>query len=184
MPSLLLEGIPLETLIWLLPIAFFIHDGEEIATMERWVRKHKEHLRSNAVSRLWDLNKNMTVQFAIAVLLLGSIISCVALFAALNYRANGTLNTLYCGLLSVFLLDGLKHVGLYIMLKRYTPGVITAAFVEIPFAGYALYRFYDHGMIYDRTIAIGLGIALPLTLFAVWASLTLGRILAPSRGQP
>ncbi|WP_052759634.1 HXXEE domain-containing protein [Paenibacillus sp. DMB20] len=183
MPSFLQEGVPLEALIWLLPIAFFIHDGEEIATVERWVRKHKDHPRIASVRPLLNLNKNMTVQFAVAVLLLGSIISCVTYFAAGNYRVNGTMNTLYCGLLAVFLLDGIKHVGLYFMLKTYTPGVITAAFVEIPFAGYALYRFFDHGMIHGSTIAIGLVIALPLTLLAVWASLTLGRMLAPSRGE-
>lgn len=30
-------------MLWLLPVVFFIHDGEEIATMEWWLRKNKNN---------------------------------------------------------------------------------------------------------------------------------------------
>ncbi|EFU39215.1 hypothetical protein PVOR_25583 [Paenibacillus vortex V453] len=57
---------------------------------------------------------------------------------ALHFEPDSGLNALFTGFVAVFLLDGVKQVGASIALKAYTPGVITAALLEIP---YGIYTF-------------------------------------------
>lgn len=176
------ELIRLEVLIWLLPAVFFIHDGEEIITMEKWLRKHKDQPRI-AENRIYNWEKNITFQFTVAVLLLGSLLFLATCFAAGDFENSGKLHPLFVGIIAILFLDGIKHVGYTVMLKKYTPGFITAGLVEIPFTAYALYRFYDAEMIDIITVGIYVAVELPLILFLVWAGLTLGRRVAPYRKQ-
>lgn len=143
------ELIRLEVLIWLLPAAFFIHDGEEIITMEKWLRKHKDQPRI-AENRIYNWEKNITFQFTVAVLLLGSLLFLATCFAAGDFENSGKPHPLFVGIIAILFLDGIKHVGYTVMLKKYTPGFITAGLVEIPFTAYALYRFYDAEIRHER----------------------------------
>ncbi|MEF3307128.1 HXXEE domain-containing protein [Paenibacillus sp. GYB003] len=181
MLSTIAESSGLEALIWLLPIVFFIHDGEEIATVEKWLRNNKAHPRIAAERRLIDWDKNVTVQFATAVLLLGSALMLAAYFAAKSVDGGGPAIAVFTGAVAVLLLDGIKHVGISVALGTYTSGVITAALVEIPYAAYALYRFCEAGAANFATIATGFAFALPATLIFVWGGLSLGKTVAPYR---
>ncbi|MGV2805325.1 HXXEE domain-containing protein, partial [Clostridium perfringens] len=99
-------------MLWLLPVVFFIHDGEEIATMEWWLRKNKNNSvlsKISPVSTPWD--KNITLQFTFAVLLIGFILTSVTAITALNFEIGSPFNALFAGFVTVFLLDGGKHVG-------------------------------------------------------------------------
>ncbi|WP_223260524.1 HXXEE domain-containing protein [Paenibacillus ihbetae] len=175
----------MEMLLWLLPIVFFLHDGEEIATMERWVRSNKDNPSLSSISSVrirWD--KNLTFSFTFAVLVLGLVLSSITWHAAVRYEAAGSTPFLYAGFVAVFLLDGIKHVGATMLTRKYTPGVITAALLEIPFGAYALYNLFHLKMIDLPALALGLAIAVPVTLFLVWSGLTLGMRLAPVRNMP
>ncbi|MDL1164134.1 HXXEE domain-containing protein [Paenibacillus sp. 843] len=169
-------------MLWLLPVVFFIHDGEEIATMEWWLRKNKNNPRVSPFSPVsipWD--KHITLQFTFAVLLIGFILTSVTAFTALNFESSSPFNALFAGFVTVFLLDGVKHVGASIALWAYTPGVITAAILEIPYGIYALYRLLHADIINMTSLALGTIIALPITLVLVWTGLTLGKRIAPFR---
>lgn len=169
-------------MLWLLPIVFFIHDGEEIATMEWWLRKNKNSpwiTKFSPVSIPWD--KNITLQFTIAVLLIGFVLTSVTVLTALTFDIGSPFNGLFAGFVTVFLLDGVKHVGASIALKAYTPGVITAAVLEIPYGIYALNRLLSSGIVDATAFAMGTLIAMPLILFLVWFGLTLGKRIAPHR---
>lgn len=169
-------------LLWLLPVVFFIHDGEEIATMEWWLRKNKNSpwiTKFSPVSIPWD--KNITLQFSFAVLLIGSILTCITFLTARTFDIGSPFNGLFAGFVTVFLLDGVKHVGASIALKAYTPGVITAAVLEIPYGIYALNRLLSTGIVDATAFAMGTLISLPLILFLVWFGLTLGKRIAPHR---
>ncbi|GAB2687642.1 hypothetical protein GCM10027018_07820 [Paenibacillus thermoaerophilus] len=170
------ELISLEVLIWLLPAAFLIHDLEEIVTTEKWLRKLKDQPRI-AENRMFDWEKNITFQFALAVLLLGSILLPVTWLTANHFENSGNLHPLFVGINAILFLDGLKHVGYTFMLKKYTPGFVTAGLVEIPFTAYALYRFYGAGKLDLAAAGISMAVELPLVVFLVWAGLTLGRRL-------
>lgn len=183
MVSLLNELLSLSTLIWLLPLTFFIHDGEEIVTMEKWLRNNQDHPRIAVENRLLDWNKHITLQFTVAVLLLGTILCLITYVTSELYAKSGELNVLFTGLVAILLLDGVKHVGFSLALKKYSSGVITAIFAEIPYGVYALYRFYDAGAIDVMKILYGIAIGLPLTIFLVWLGLVLGRTVAPYRNE-
>ncbi|WP_339323516.1 HXXEE domain-containing protein [Paenibacillus sp. FSL W8-0194] len=173
------DPIPLQTLIWLIPVAFFIHDGEEILLMEKWLRSHGNHSRIAFENRLLDPGKSITLQFTVAVLLLGSVLSLITFLSVMRFEKNGQLSMLCAGVLAVILLDGIKHVVFSLLLRAYSAGVITAILVEIPFASYALYRFYDAGKISLITLAGGLALALPLTILLVFCGLMLGKWIIP-----
>ncbi|GIP38157.1 hypothetical protein J31TS4_14370 [Paenibacillus sp. J31TS4] len=172
----------LEALIWLLPAAFFLHDGEEIMTVEKWVRSRPARDRLED-PRLFNPGKHLTVQFAIAVLLIGACLLLASSYAAGRLADTGRPNPLFVGIVSVFLLDGLKHVGASVLARSYTPGVWTAALVEIPYGAYVLWRLFAEGAADGTTLAVGTAMALPLTLALVGAGLVLGGALAPMRSQ-
>ncbi|RJX38089.1 hypothetical protein D3P09_18640 [Paenibacillus pinisoli] len=65
---LLDAAVYLDVWMWLFVVVFLLLDGEEIVTMERWVRKHGEKAKPALDLRLIDFNKNVTAQFAVAVL--------------------------------------------------------------------------------------------------------------------
>ncbi|MDR0268852.1 HXXEE domain-containing protein [Paenibacillus sp.] len=173
----------LQVLIWLIPVAFFIHDGEEIITMEKWLRNHRNHSRMAFENRFLDPGKSITLQFTVAVLLLGSILILIAFESVRGFENNGNLNMLCAGVLAVILIDGIKHVIFSLLLRAYSSGVITAILVEIPFASYALYRFYDAGKISVASLAGGLAIALPLTILLILCGFKLGKWIIPYRNH-
>lgn len=174
------DWIGIEAVLMLLPLIFFIHDGEEIATVEKWLRNRRDRPRIGSELRLLNMEKRITIQFAIAVLLLGSVLCIVSWFAVIR-AGGGNVSMLFVGIVAVLLLDGIKHVGASLAMKTYTPGVVTAALVEIPYAAYTLYRLFGEGKTDVLALACGTLIALPLALILVWAGLLLGKIAAPDR---
>ncbi|RJE89701.1 HXXEE domain-containing protein [Paenibacillus sp. 1011MAR3C5] len=175
--------IHLEFLMWLFLVVFFLHDGEEIVTMERWVRKHHKQAKLALDLRLIDLNKNLTVQFTAGVLTIGVALALVTYVAVPLAGSKHALYALFTGLVAVFLLDGLKHIGISLLLKTYTPGVVTAAVLEVPYGAYALYRLFDEGMLNAIILLKGTVMALPLVLMLGASGLLLGGRIAPRRSR-
>jgi len=173
----------LVVMLWLLPVVFFIHDGEEIATIEWWLRKNQDNPWLSKISPVpisW--NKHITLQFTYAVLLIGFVLTSLTFLTALNFEIGSPFNVLFAGFAMVILLDGVKHAAVSIFLRKYTPGVLTAVILEIPYGIYALYRFLHADMIVDTaSLLLGSIIALPVTLLLVWMGLTLGGRIAPFR---
>ncbi len=169
----------LTTLIWLIPVAFFIHDGEEVLMVRRWLRRHQSRPGIARATRFLASEKYVTGQFAIAVSLMGLILLIVTYTAAVHFQGQGRLTALYAGILVALVIDGLKHISLWIRLKHYTPGVITAIGVEIPVASYAIYRFYSSGIVDTLTFIQGFVFAIPFVLFMVVGGLMVGKFIAP-----
>ena len=148
------EAIDLNVLIWLLPIAFFIHDGEEVLTVQRWVQRNTSKVSAAFQNRLLSREKSITLQFLTAVLVIGVFISFTTVFTVVDFGNHGGLNLLFIGIVVVMLLDGIKHLGNTIILKQYTPGVVMALLAEIPYSAYALYRFHDAGLLELRMLRL------------------------------
>ncbi|MFB0841678.1 HXXEE domain-containing protein [Paenibacillus oleatilyticus] len=180
MLALLNDWISLHTLIWLLPVAFFLHDGEEIVTVERRIRPRKQTLPP-LMQRALNWDKSITVQFATAVVLIGSLICLGAGVSAAAVEDGGKLGPVFVGMVAVMLLDGIKHAGLSLQKRSYTVGAVTAALVEIPYASYALYRLYEADLVEPAALWLGITIVLPLVFFLIGIGFTLGRWIAPFR---
>lgn len=178
---LLDTALHLEVGMWLFVVMFILHDGEEIVTMERWVRKHGKKAKSAFDLRLIDFNKNVTVQFAVAVLMIGIVLAYTTYAAVPHAGSKHAVYALFAGFVAVFLLDGLKHIGLSLLLSSYTPGVVTAAAIEVPYGAYMLYQLYNTGLLNTVTLLKGTAMALLLILMLVPAGLLLGGRVAPRR---
>ena len=140
---------------WLLPLAFVIHDGEEILTMPRWIAEHRPLLERIAhtgapARRVVDNLPTTTAQVAVAV----AVELAVLLFATVLFSRGprpGPALYFYAAALGVFTAHSLTHLGQTLLLGAYTPGVVTAVLI-VPAAGVYLYkRLFEAGLLSRRS---------------------------------
>jgi Protein of unknown function with HXXEE motif len=130
--------------IWLLPIAFAIHDGEEVLTMPAWIAAHGPDLERvarlgtlprRAIEHLPDTTEKVLVAASFELLVL---IAATAL--ATRYPRRAWAMSLYAALLGIFVAHSVTHALLSVVVfPGYTPGVVSALIV-IPLAGLIIYR--------------------------------------------
>ncbi|MBW4839584.1 MAG: HXXEE domain-containing protein [Paenibacillaceae bacterium] len=80
-------SVDLTILIWLIPVVFFIHDGEEVLMVRRWLRRHQSQPSIVKATRFLASDKYVTGQFAIAIFLLGVSLLIVTYTAAVQYHS-------------------------------------------------------------------------------------------------
>lgn len=168
-------------LIWLFPVVFLIHDGEEILTVERWGKAHLPALRARfgrrplvgaVISRAADTN---TARFTTTVACL-----LVAILVA-SYLGTVGQPLWFAAALAVFFVNVFTHAGQSVIYGGYTPGVITAVLVALPYSLYTYARLFAAGTLtwplVWRSIPVGL-VGVVLVFISGWL---LGRILFPTR---
>lgn len=160
------EQIEIKALIWLFLAAFMIHDFEEIIFVEGWMRKHESSLKEKipgAFSRLLSRYGDVTSsRFAVPV-----AFEFIAFIPITFLAAEQQLYPFFLGINAVMFLHVFTHFGHSLYLRRYTPGVVTALLVALPYSSYMFYRLTGEGLI-DWS--------------DVWRSLPFGIILAPIVG--
>ncbi len=108
--------LTIQTLIWLFPIMFIIHDFEEIIMVEKWLHNNQTNLYKRLPTKIADrIVKQFsmtTAQFAVAVLLIFLLISAATISANI-YFYNGIATNLYFFIVitSVFLSMHLRTLG-------------------------------------------------------------------------
>lgn len=155
--------------IILFPIAFILHDGEEIITQEKWMSKHKESLLIR-FPRLKPMIEQLaglsTKAFAIAALEELLIILLATLDLLLNVAYSFPI---WSALFIAFSFHLLIHIGQAIIVRGYIPGIITTILC-IPYAFYGVLiigTFYNGWELVAITI-LGI-VAMLLNLkFAHW----------------
>jgi hypothetical protein len=114
-----------DTLIWLFPIVFMLHDFEEIIMMAPWVKKNRAELERRwprLAPRMLALTGGLsTPAFALAVAILFAFISGLTVLVV-ELR----LYALWGAMLLVFALHFLAHIAQWIVLRRYVPVIITS----------------------------------------------------------
>ncbi|MFF2479856.1 HXXEE domain-containing protein [Paenibacillus sp. NPDC058071] len=153
-------------LIWLFLAAFMIHDLEEIIVMEGWMRKHHSSLQKRlprTFARLIGKLGPMTgSRFAVPV-----AFELIAFIPITFYAAERQQYAFFLGINAIMFIHVFTHLGQSFLLKRYTPGVVTAVVVALPYSAYLFYRLISDGLI---------------TWNDIWLSLPYGAILAPIIG--
>ncbi|KTD88054.1 HXXEE domain-containing protein [Paenibacillus etheri] len=155
------------SLLWLLPILFMFHDFEEIIVIEAWSAKYGMRVEAALppfIRKMYSSMMHMTTRnFALDVLFVYILIvavTCIAAFFS-NYL-------LYLAVLAVFFFHVFTHLGQTIYLKMYTPGVVTAVLVVLPYSLYAYYRLLDDDVVSVTDIGWSLVVVLLLLPPAVW----------------
>jgi hypothetical protein len=125
-----------ETIMWLFPVVFMIHDFEEIIMFKPWVEKNAEFLRDRfprlAARLLPHMAGLSTSAFALAVAVMFSIITTVTLIAV-----EFGLYALWAGAVIGYFIHLVIHVSQFVVVRRYVPVVITS-FVTAPYCVWAL----------------------------------------------
>jgi hypothetical protein len=140
----------INTLIWLFPVAFMLHDFEELIFFEPWLKKNASvvtgKLRGKVpgfVDKTFNSVAGKTTgQLAFLICLIFVLISVSAFVAATLEK--------YALLLiasSLFLVHGFLHLGQAILLRRYVPSLITALLVVIPYGTALLWRLTVAGVV-------------------------------------
>ncbi|WP_379141779.1 HXXEE domain-containing protein [Paenibacillus sp. sgz500992] len=155
------------SLLWLLPVCFMFHDFEEILTVESWAGKYGSRVEAalpKYMSTMYRSTMRMTTRaFAMDVLFVYILIVTVTVLAVFF-----SFYWLYLAVLAVFLLHVFTHLGQSIYLKLYTPGVVTAVLVALPYSMYAFYRLLEAETVSFADIGWSLLLLLCLAPPAVW----------------
>jgi hypothetical protein len=143
------------TLIWMFPFVFIIHDLEEILTVQSFMIKRREQVIAILPQRLSQIFLKQfsltSKQFAIAV---GFILIFVLLgtFLGAHSIKNGETPMGFLLLNIVFFVHVFTHIGQAIVIRGYTPGVITAALLVLPYSSYAFYGLFRTGLVDWNTV--------------------------------
>lgn len=172
--------VSVNTLLWLFPVFFMLHDFEEIIFIESWWKKYGHavlpKLPSALQPRVMKMAGMTSGQFAVAVMLEFIV------FIPITYAASERgVYLLFLGCNAVLFLHVFTHVGQSLYLRRYTPGVVTAVVFALPYPAYLFYRLTQEGIVTwpDIGLSIPFGILLlPLVL----AGHELGRRIVPAEG--
>lgn len=126
------RGDAIGRLVWLLPLAFVVHDSEELLTMPGWMAAHPG-LIEGLLQKLGVTAPVGLGTGAIATALLVLLLLFVAVTAAASSPAlRGAAIYPYCVILGGFLVHGFGHLGQAVLLGSYVPGLVTALLVVIP----------------------------------------------------
>ncbi|MEO8450343.1 MAG: HXXEE domain-containing protein [Gemmatimonadota bacterium] len=155
--------------MWLGPLAFAVHDTEEILTVEPWLRAHAGSL-PELVQPFATITASQ-VSFAIAVLSVGYLVATWHGTRAVKAGASPVPFLLLTG---AFVGNGVTHGLQALAFRDYVPGLVTAILVSLPY-GWGIARACLRGGIASRRKLLwigGLGLILqvPLALLALLAA--------------
>jgi hypothetical protein len=158
------------TVTWGLLIAWVLHDLEELFTLPAWSGRMTAAMRRRyprLPDWIWRLFDPSRARIAIAITLMGLIFVIASTVGA----ASAGTSPLFQVVLIGFGVHGLFHVGWSVALRGYTPGVVTAVLVVLPFSIWAWREVAHAGIVSDVgwwLLPITLALLQPV-LFAVHA---------------
>lgn len=160
--------------LWLLPLIFVIHDGEELLTMPRWIASHQRELSQlaglNEIAAAMVRSLPVTAtQFAVAIGFFLLLFVMVTAGASLS-RGRGFWLYAYATLLGVLFLHVFSHIVQAILIGAYVPGLIGAVAVIIPGALYIYKRLFAAHLLTPKlalaTALLGLALFIPGAMLA------------------
>ena len=160
------SNISLETLIWLFPITFILHDFEEIIFVELWFKKNYARLEPMVPKRMksvfQDLSETTAARFSIPVFM-QFIVYIVASFLVVEHQFYDA----FLGLNVLLFLHVFTHLGQSVFFRCYTLGVGTALLITLPFSLYLFYRLINETIIGFDDLIFSLPYGL-ITILIVW----------------
>ena len=171
----------LRRVLWLLPLIFIIHDGEELLTMPGWIADHQQELdrlagMSEVAAEMVRSLPKTTSQVAIAVGVILLFFVVVTVGASISLKRGFWLYA-YASLLGVLFLHVFTHIGQAILVGGYAPGVIGAVVAIIPGALYIYKRLFEARLLTLKSAAITALIGFALFVPGAMLAHQIGRLL-------
>lgn len=158
------------------PLAFIIHDAEELMAQHRWMLRHRESLISKfpRLERIIEhLSGLSTLSFAVAALE-----ELIVLFLATQWiLIDGWLATeIWSALFIAFSIHLLVHIGQGIVVRGYVPGLVTSILL-LPYSYFGMQSIWNYMSITEIIIWGLAGIVFMVVnlRFAHWIGLKAGR---------
>ena len=131
-------------LFWIIsfPLAFIVHDGEEIVVQHKWMLTHKDLLiqkfpkAKRVISHLSSLS---TTAFAMAVL---EELILLLLATAYILIGGAYATELWIALFMAFSVHFVIHIAQGVMVKGYVPGLVTSILM-LPYAYFGISRICE-----------------------------------------
>ncbi len=160
-----LNSLSFDRLLWLVPIFFALHNLEEAPFMDGWSKKIP-----------WKVHPTVTTrQFAIAVTFL-TLAGVLLTYIALDYLPKPTGYFLVLGIQAILLFNAfIPHIGSAIRFRMYSPGVVTAVLITLPFSFYLFRRAFAENILTVNQFWILLGIAPFAMVMFAYLSLQIGK---------
>ena len=162
-----LDSTTFDRLLWLVPIFLTIHNIEEAPFMENWYKRLPIKIPLTITTR----------QFVIAVTFI-TVAGFVVTYFGVEYLANQTGYLLVLGIQTILLFNAfVPHIVTTIRFRMYSPGVITAILIMLPFSFYLFRRAFEENMINWTQFWVMLGLAPFAVAIIAFLSLQIGKAL-------
>jgi hypothetical protein len=163
----LLNSVPFDRLLWLVPIFLTIHNLEEAPFMGAWYKRLPMKFPLTITTR----------QFVIAATFI-TIAGFIITYLGVEYMANETGYLLILGMQAILLFNAfVPHIATTIRFRMYSPGVITAVLIMLPFSFYLFRRAFDEDLLTLNQFWIMLGSAPFAVASIALLSLQVGKAL-------
>ena len=160
-----LDSLPFDRLLWLVPVFLMIHNIEEAPFMENWSKRLPLRMPLTITTR----------QFVIAVTFL-TLAGFAVTYLGVEYLANRTGYLIVLGIQVIMLFNAfIPHIGTTLRFRMYSPGVITAILITLPFSFYLLRRAFEENILNWPLFWIMLGIAPFAVVILTYLSLQIGK---------
>lgn len=167
-----------ETLLWLFPIMFLLHDFEEILFVELWFKKNygkaSKKVPKFFIKTFQKMSKVTAAQFTLPVVF-QFLIYIISTYLAVEYQYYN----MFLGFNLFLLLHVFMHIGQLFLLGVYTLGLGTAVTITLPYSIYLFYRLLDEEIVEITTIAASLPYGV-ITIVIVLLGHKLAHKLIPS----
>lgn len=140
----------LRKMIWLGPVVFLIHDLEEVFWTRPWIEKNRFLFEDTPLERVIEAMGYQPAKFGLVVALITMLYGIIGYFATRRIQAGLGMN-LYVSTVLILFGNVLTHAGQTVLLGRYTPGVITAILVVLPYTVIAFRTLRAHRLITRTT---------------------------------
>ncbi|WP_059045512.1 HXXEE domain-containing protein [Paenibacillus rubinfantis] len=173
-----MDNISVSSLVWLFLVAFVIHDMEEVIWVGPWAKRNRQKVVAAVPVRMKrSLTQMLNItssQFAVAVLLEFIVFVPFTLMAA---EQGGFF--VFLSFNTLFFVHVFTHVAQSLYLKMYTPGVVTAVLIVLPYSLLLFKRLLSENLVTWGEILLSLPVGL-LVLPLVLAGHELGKRLVKS----
>ena len=163
----ILNDIPFRVLLWLVPVFFMLHNIEEVPSMESWSIRLPLKIHPTVSTR----------QFVVAVTFL-TLASFLLTYVSLAWLPTSTGYLIILGMQAVMLVNAfVPHLMTTIRFRLYSPGVVTAMLITLPFSIYLFQRAFAERVLTWGQFGILLGIAPFAMVLMADLSLQIGKVL-------
>ena len=128
-------------LVLSLPIAFILHDAEEVAVQHRWMLAHRESLASR-FPKLRPMIEHLSLLGTTAFAIAATEELVVLVVATCYVLVDGIFSTqIWSALFLAFSLHLFIHFGQAILFRGYVPGIVTSLLL-LPYSAYGVWSIW------------------------------------------